>query len=78
MSLMISELDIVVLRKDLPDAGLQAGDVGTVVMSYDDGKAFEVEFATLTGRTISVLTLEAGAVRSVEPTDVSHVRATAP
>lgn len=72
---MIGELDIVVLRHDLPAEGLQAGDVGTVVMSYDDGKAFEVEFATLTGRTVSVLTLEADAIRAIEPTDMTHVRA---
>ena len=72
---MIRELDVVVLRQDLPAAALQAGDVGTVVMVYDGGRAFEVEFTTLTGNTVSVVTLAAEAIRPVEPTDVTHVRA---
>lgn len=75
---MIGELDIVVLKNDLPAEGLEAGDVGTVVLSHDGGNAFEVEFSTLTGETVSVVTLPADAVRPVEPTDISHVRVTAP
>jgi len=75
---MIGELDVVVLKSDLPAEGLEAGDVGTVVLAHHGGGAFEVEFATLTGETVSVVTLAADAVRAVEPTDISHVRVTAP
>jgi hypothetical protein len=72
---MIKELDTVVLTEDLPAEGLQAGDVGCVVMVYEGGKGFEVEFTTLTGRTVSVVTLKPNAIRPVEPTDITHVRA---
>lgn len=71
---MIRELDVVVLRTDLPSEGLEAGDVGTVVMVYEGGNSFEVEFTTLTGDTVSVVTLEREAIRLIEPTDVTHVR----
>jgi hypothetical protein len=72
---MMAELDIVVLKQDLPAEGLRAGDVGTIVMVYDDGKAYEVEFTALTGETVSVVTVPASAIRPAESTDVTHARA---
>jgi hypothetical protein len=61
----IKELDRVVLTASVPAEGLEAGDVGTVVHTYEDGKAFEVEFTTLEGATAAVVTVEASAVRPV-------------
>ncbi len=46
---MIREHNRIVLLKDIPDEGRLAGDVGTVVHIYKEGKAFEVEFMTLGG-----------------------------
>ena len=71
---MIKEHDRVVLKTDVPAAGLKAGDVGTVVHLYGDRKAFEVEFLTLDGRTAAVVTLEAGQVRPVGPREITHAR----
>jgi len=71
---MIKEHDRVVLKTDVPAAGLKAGDVGTVVHLYSDRKAFEVEFLTLDGRTAAVVTLEAGQVRPVGPREITHAR----
>ena len=71
---MIKELDVVVLTTNLPHQGLLVGDVGTVVMVYDGGAGFEVEFTTLTGQTVSLVTVPAHAIRAVEETDISHVR----
>ena len=48
------ELDTVVLTIDLPEEGLKAGDLGAVVAVYGDGAAYEVEFVTLKGQTVSV------------------------
>ena len=67
---MIKELDIVALTR----AGLQAGDVGTVVMVYEDGKGFTVEFTTVKGKTIAIATVEADAIRPVDEHEVSHTR----
>jgi hypothetical protein len=55
-------LDRVVLKQDLPDHDLKAGDLGTVVETYaPDG--VEVEFMTASGETVAVLTLKEEDVR---------------
>lgn len=71
---MINELEPVVLLKDMPDIGLRAGDVGTVVMVHQNGSGYEVEFATFRGQTLVVTTLEASAVRAVGQREIAHVR----
>lgn len=60
---MIKEFDPVVLTENLPDEGLEAGDVGYVVMIHENGAGFEVEFATIVGETVSVVTVAAKAIR---------------
>ncbi len=72
---MINEHDCVVLTSDLPAAGLEAGDVGTVVHVHGGGAAFEVEFVTMTGATVAVATVPATQLRPVGRQDISHVRA---
>jgi hypothetical protein len=42
---MIQELELVVLTRDLPEEGLQVGDIGTVVLLHQGGAGCEVEFA---------------------------------
>jgi hypothetical protein len=71
---MIKEHDLVVLRNDVPSEGLKAGDVGTVVHLYGDGKGFEVEFTTLGGDTLSVVTLESDTIRPVNAREIMHAR----
>ena len=70
----IKEHDCVVLTANLPDEGLEAGDVGTVVHIHKDGAAYEVEFVTLTGRTVAVVTVEASQLRPIGKRDISHIR----
>lgn len=71
---MIKEHDVVVLTHDVPEDRLSAGDVGTVVHVYPDGVAYEVEFITLSGRTVAVASVTASQVRAVTPHDLMHVR----
>jgi hypothetical protein len=71
---VIHEHDSIVLTQDIPEEGLQAGDVGTVVHIYANSAAYEVEFMTLTGQTITVATVRPSNLRPVGPRDVSHVR----
>ena len=71
---MIKELDPVVLAKSLPEHGLQTGDVGWVVMVHAAGAGYEVEFVTLTGETVSVVTVPANTVRSAQPTEIARAR----
>ena len=71
---MIKEHDIVVLTQNLQDEGLTAGDVGTVVYIHEGGSGYEVEFVTLSGRTIAVTTVLASQLRPVNSRDLVHVR----
>ena len=71
---MIKEHERVVLTTAVPAEGLEAGDVGTVVHVYADGRAFEVEFVALDGHTTAVATVEARQVRPVTPRDMTHTR----
>ena len=74
---MIKELDVVALIRDLPEHGLVAGDIGTVVYDYqasDPGPAYEVEFMVLDGKSIAVATLDADAVRPIREREIAHVR----
>ncbi len=71
---MIKEHDRIVLSKDLPAEGLLAGDVGTVVHIHNKGKAFEVEFVTLEGETVTVVTLPSSQIRAVGKRDIAHAR----
>lgn len=70
---MIGETDVVVLTVDLPAYGLKAGDLGTIVMVHV-GKGYEVEFMTLTGETIAVVSVDAAQVRPSSQREVAHAR----
>ena len=62
-----------VLKRDLPEHGLRAGDVGAVVEFYGtDG--IEVEFVRASGRTKAPVTLMTADVRSVGESDMLTVR----
>jgi len=71
---MIKELDSVVLCSDLPDLGLKAGDVGTVVLEHSGAKGFEVEFVALDGETIAVASLAASQIRAIARGEIAHAR----
>ena len=70
---MLQETDIAVLTVDLPEYGLKAGDVGTVVLVHGQ-QGYEVEFITLDGETVAVTSLQVGQVRSISTREVAHVR----
>lgn len=69
----LRELDVVVLKRDMPDVGLCVGDVGAVVQLYS-ADAFEVEFITATGHTQALLTLRATDVRAAQADEMLAVR----
>ncbi|MBV9968625.1 MAG: DUF4926 domain-containing protein [Xanthobacteraceae bacterium] len=50
--------DAVVLLVDLPEEGLKAGDVGAIVLEFDQPTvAYETEFADAEGRTTAEVAL---------------------
>jgi ATP-dependent exoDNAse (exonuclease V) alpha subunit len=76
--MMIKEHDRVVLIANVPAEGLVAGDMGTVVHTYRDGQAYEVEFFTLEGKTAAVVTLEVSQVRPVGRREITHAHELTP
>ena len=74
---MTKELDTVVLTTDLPEHRLAKGDIGTVVLVHEGGKGCTVEFMTLAGSTIAVVTLLAHQVRQIAKDEIAHARAVA-
>jgi hypothetical protein len=72
--MMIEELDVIVLTEDLPEHGLQAGDIGTVVLIHDGGRGYEVEFMTLDGETVAVTSLYPHQIRHVGEGEMMHAR----
>ena len=72
--LVHKEHDLVVLAEDLPERGLRAGDVGTVVLVHEGGRGYEVEFATLDGETVAVVTLASSQVRPIGRHEIAHAR----
>lgn len=71
---MIKQHDGVVLTTDIAGEKLAAGDVGTVVHVLREGKGFEVEFVSLDGEMVAVVTVEPGQIRAVERREITHAR----
>jgi len=71
---MIKEHDSVVLTRDLAAESLEAGDIGTVVHIHDGGAGYEVEFVTLAGETVTVITLMPSQIRAIAKRDIALVR----
>ena len=67
---MIREHEHIVLTDDLPDDGIKAGKVGTVVHIYPKHTAYEVEFFSPAGNTIAVATVERNQARRAAPDEI--------
>ena len=74
---MIKDLELVALTRSLPPYGLERGDIGTVVMAYDGGRGYSVEFMTLTGETLAIATVDAADVRPLRSREIANARAVA-
>ena len=70
---MINELETAVLTEDLPEHGLKQGDVGTVVLLHGHA-GYEIEFMTLDGETIAVVSLTSRQVRPVGRREIAQAR----
>ena len=70
---MYEEHDLVVLRHDLPEHGLEKDDVGAVVGVYESG-GYEVEFTAARGDTVAVVTLAERDIRPMGSREILHVR----
>jgi len=74
---MIGELDTIVLTHDINEHGLEREDVEAVVHRYPGGvipagNAFKVEFVTVEGSTVAVLTLAIPHIRPMGKGKILH------
>lgn len=67
------KLECVVLKHDIPEHGLRAGDLGTVVEVYPES-GVEVEFVKGSGATQALLTLSKRDIRKIESDDLLATR----
>lgn len=67
------KIEIVVLAHDIPEHGLRAGDLGTVVEIYPGG-GLEVEFIRGSGATQALLTLDKRDLRRIDSHDLLATR----
>lgn len=70
----IKELDTVVLERDQPTHGLKRGDIGAVVHIYNKGEAVEVEFVSVQGETVALLTLNLEDISPMRGHAILHMR----
>ena len=73
---MFPEHSRIVLMADMPEEGLVAGDVGTIVHVHPGQEAFVVEFMALDGATVAIATILAAQARPVTSDDITHARRT--
>ncbi len=71
---MIQELDDVILTCDMPKQGLKCSDIGTVVLIHDEEKGYEVEFTTLDGESVAVITLLLSQIRPAHEREIAYAR----
>ncbi|HAX74820.1 MAG TPA: DUF4926 domain-containing protein [Cyanobacteria bacterium UBA11372] len=71
---MIAELDRVALTTDLPEYSLRTGDIGTVVLVHQEGLGYEVEFITLIGQTVAIISLFSSQVRPLGDREIAQAR----
>ena len=76
----LRELDRFVLTEDLPEHGLTAGDLGTIVMAhskeeaedYSGPEGYHGEFTYLSGGTRAVVALRPDQVRPIQKGEVAR------
>lgn len=54
------ELEMVAVPEDIPELGIEAGTMGTIVTVYDGGRMLDVEVSREDGTTVGFVDLEVG------------------
>lgn len=70
---MIKEHDRVALTEDIPEHGLKRGDIATVVMVHSL-PGYELEFITLEGDTLAVISAYPHQVRPLGKREIAQAR----
>lgn len=71
----MQELERVALTQDLPEHGLKTGDIGMIVHVYGDYKGYEIEFVTLNGELLALVSVYPSQIRQLENNEIASARA---
>jgi hypothetical protein len=71
---MLQELERVALTDDLPEHGLKAGDIGMVVHVYGEHQGYEVEFVTVNGELVALVSVYPSQIRQLEGDEIASAR----
>ncbi len=64
MTVPTIEFDRIILTDNLPGTTFVKGDIGTVVMIYNNGEGYEIEFFAADDSTLGVETVTANQIKS--------------
>ncbi|GAB1420422.1 DUF4926 domain-containing protein [Anaerolineales bacterium] len=67
----MQELERVALTEDLPEHGLKTGDIGMIVHVYAEQKGYEVEFVTLNGELVALVSVYPSQIRQLEKDEIA-------
>ena len=70
----MKELERIALTEDLPEHGLKIGDIGMILHIYTDHKGYEVEFVTLSGELIALVSVYPAQIRPLEQDEIASAR----
>jgi hypothetical protein len=71
---MLYTYEQIVLAEDIPQYGLQMGDVGTVVDITPNNQQVTLEFFNFLEETIAVVPLKMSQLRHLDPQEIMHAR----
>jgi hypothetical protein len=71
----MQELERVALTEDLSEHDLKMGDIGMIVHVYGDRKGYEVEFVTLNGDLVALVSVYPSQIRPLESNEIASARA---
>ena len=63
----VQELDVVELTEDLPEFGLKKGEIGAVVVAFDNpDEAYDLEFVDESGKSRFAYAVKPNQIRSAD------------
>lgn len=70
----MQELERVALVQDLPEYGLKKDDIGMIVHIYGDHTGYEVEFVTLSGDLVAMVSVYPTQIRPLREHEIASAR----
>jgi hypothetical protein len=70
----MQELERVALIQAIPEHNLEVGDIGMIVHVYGEHKGYEVEFVTLSGELVALVSVYPEQIRQLESDEIASAR----